>query len=471
MAPKVPANKNKKRKSVMEPGQGSSGIEPNWELEQTNRYLFRDVAGYENYMFSFRNRSLSDCYYFDKATVTFRPQEDAKIIQYITHLNWHPVLSCTETYTEILTRIWYSNLRFNKEPFIISTWVCGQEIDLSLGNVAQWLGVPNEGEETYLLRGWTQLADGTSDQYKNWFDRNNRGGGKLYISSLPSLHRLLFVFINNILIPKATLKTNLEWGPMYYLRHFIQMDRTFNISYIILRHMCSPLSSRVASLPYAHLIHKILRAIGIAIPDDQPVHSPKHLVNHLTRIGWILGDSESGLRRYEPDRREINDWIFAENALPNQYWNPEEVPQEQVNQEQAPPYNPENVVYPPMEQFVLPQGPQSQLEFLCSELYAQRLDSQVMKRELKQLRLRTNRNYREIGLLRESQASLTKRFIDQYGVGSTSESQPNPPTQQGGNEDEELNLDGLNDDEILDDDQDDEELQDDGMGNDDIPNE
>jgi hypothetical protein len=74
-------------------------------------------------------------------------------------------------------------------------------------------------------------------------------------------------------------------------------------------------------------------------------------------------------------------------------------------------------------------------------------------------------------LLRESQASLTKRFIDQYGVGSTSESQPNPPTQQGGNEDEELNLDGLNDDEILDYDQDDEELQDDGVGNDDIPNE
>ena len=118
-----------------------------------------------------------------------------------------------------------------------------------------------------------------------------------------------------------------------------------------------------------------------------------------------------------------------------------------------------------MEQFALPNGPQAQMEFLCCELYAQRLDTQFMKKELKQIRLRTNRNYREIGLLRESQASLTKRFIDQYGVGSTSESQPNPQPQQGGNEDEELNEDGLNDDEILDDDQDDEELQDDGVGN------
>jgi len=235
--------------------------------------------------------------------------------------------------------------------------------------------------------------------------------------------------------------------------------------------MCSPLTSSVATLPYAHLIHKILRAIGIAIPDDQPLQTPTHLVNRLTMIGWVLGHSESGLRRFEPDGREVNDWIFAPNALPNQYWNPEEVPQEQINQEQAPPYNPQNVVYPPMEQFVLPEGPKAQMEFLCYELYAQRLDSQLMKKELRQIRLRTNRNYREIGLLRESQGSLTKRFIDQYGVGSTSESQPNPPTQQGGNEDQELNEDGLNDEEILEDDQDDEELQDDDADNDDIPNE
>ena len=124
-----------------------------------------------------------------------------------------------------------------------------------------------------------------------------------------------------------------------------------------------------------------------------------------------------------------------------------------------------------MEQFVLPKGPKAQMKFLCYELYAQRLDSQLMKKELKQIRLRTNRNYREIGLLRESQASLTNRFINQYGVGSTSDSQPTPQPQQGGNEDEELNEDGLNDDEILEDDQDDEELQDDGGGNDDIPNE
>ena len=93
-----------------------------------------------------------------------------------------------------------------------------------------------------------------------------------------------------------------------------------------------------------------------------------------------------------------------------------------------------------------------------------------------QIRLRTNRNYREIGLLRQSQSSLTNRFINQYGVGSTSDSQSIPQPQQDGNEDQELNEDGLNDEglndeEILEDDQDDEELQDDDAGNDDVPNE
>ena len=74
-------------------------------------------------------------------------------------------------------------------------------------------------------------------------------------------------------------------------------------------------------------------------------------------------------------------------------------------------------------------------------MYAQRLDSQEMKKEMKQIRARVNRNYKELSLLRESQQSLTQRFINQYGVGSSSPPQPIPQPQQGVNEDGDDDID------------------------------
>lgn len=90
MTPRKATGKINKKKARLgsEEGQGSGGnLEPNFEFNQSNQYLFRDIQGYENFMFLFKNRSLSDCYYSDKATVTFRQPEDDKIIAYITHCN------------------------------------------------------------------------------------------------------------------------------------------------------------------------------------------------------------------------------------------------------------------------------------------------------------------------------------------------------------------------------------------------
>ena len=98
------------------------------------------------------------------------------------------MLTCTHS-TKILWPQRQKGCQSQDTSFMLTTWICGQEIALSLGNIAAWLEVPNEGEETYLLRGWTQMALGTADQYKTWFDRNNRGVAPVYVSNLPSLHR------------------------------------------------------------------------------------------------------------------------------------------------------------------------------------------------------------------------------------------------------------------------------------------
>ena len=159
-------------------------------------------------------------------------------------------MTCFEPYTQLLTRTFYANIKTSDEPFRITSWVGGKELVLSLNNVAQWLEVENDGEETYPLRSWPLYADGTSNDYKKWFDRNYISGSSIYVSHLPSLHRLLFLFINNILMPKVTIKTNLEWGPMYFLRHLIQLDgKSINIPYIFLRHISGHFQPRSILCP------------------------------------------------------------------------------------------------------------------------------------------------------------------------------------------------------------------------------
>jgi len=84
MAPKKQACKKRAR---LEKGQTSANapIVPSWDIEETNKYLFRDMEAYENYVGTFQHRKLAKCYYFDKSTVTFSPREDNKILEYIGH--------------------------------------------------------------------------------------------------------------------------------------------------------------------------------------------------------------------------------------------------------------------------------------------------------------------------------------------------------------------------------------------------
>jgi len=79
---KIMSQKNKKRARVGEIGQSSNSvIEPNFELDHDNRYLFRNLEAYENFTGQFEDRDLCECYFFNKATVTFYQREDAKTIE------------------------------------------------------------------------------------------------------------------------------------------------------------------------------------------------------------------------------------------------------------------------------------------------------------------------------------------------------------------------------------------------------
>ena len=452
MAPKLSKlNILRKKRSRNDAGQSSATeIEQDTNIYRSNTYLFRNPIAHTNFMGQFSDRKLSNCYYFNKASVTFSFPEDDKIIGFIRHWPWENLITCDEPYSEMITKTFYCNLTFSEDPFLVKSYVCGREIILSLDNVANWLGLVNEGEKAYLLRNWPELALESSDHYKTWFARRNFGVKPLYASSLPSLHRLLFLFVNNILIPKATIKSNIERGPMYYLRHLISMDeKRFNIPFIILRHMIACYSSSVANLPYGHLIHRMIRLHGITVPSHLIQNEPNHLLDILPKHGWVKSVSGSGLPMIKPDIRPINDWINAPNALPNQYWDP---------YEEESPAQPEQPPIPPMAQDELPQGAENQLAWIVQHMQEYQIannnqftainnDLKILKSRSRKIHIQGRKNAEAIYDIDLTTSELARRFVKQYGASSgASTSAPHIPSEDDDDEDDEEGDEGDDDD-------------------------
>ena len=86
----------------------------------------------------------------------------------------------------------------------------------------------------------------------------------MYLTDIPGLHRVAFLLVNNILTPKSTIKTNIENGALFYMRHMIAMDGIeINIPWVLIRHMKKAYSNSKDSLPYGDLIHHLLIDQGI----------------------------------------------------------------------------------------------------------------------------------------------------------------------------------------------------------------
>ena len=123
MAPKI----SNKRTRDGGPGESSNTPRPNLRLERENRYLFRDVSAFTNFLGRFQHRELTQCYFFTKLQPIQEP-ESTKIDQYINHYNWKSIIECQDEYTVILTRAFYANLVVKKKPFRVTSYIGGKEI-------------------------------------------------------------------------------------------------------------------------------------------------------------------------------------------------------------------------------------------------------------------------------------------------------------------------------------------------------
>ena len=115
-------------------------ILPSFRPSRENRYLFRDYQAYNNFNGNYKNRKCSNCYFFDKSVISLPTLENNKLTSYIDHWNWGTLMTCQEPYTDLLTQVFYANLRFSSEPFHVSSYMCGQEIDISPAHIAEWFG-------------------------------------------------------------------------------------------------------------------------------------------------------------------------------------------------------------------------------------------------------------------------------------------------------------------------------------------
>jgi hypothetical protein len=244
---------------------------------------------------------------------------------------------------------------------------------------------------------------------------------------------------------------------MFFLRHLITLDqeKKFNLPFIILNHMKSALSSKVACLPYGHLIQRIIQMSANNSENDIPtspgllLQPPIHLIDLLTKYGWRQGISESALPLLKPDSRPINRWIIYPNARPNQYWdpnNPEPVPVE------LPQVGDANQVPPQAGQNDFPQAFTQQMAALVEQMRQMNENQGTMSKRIQRMSVRIKKNTEAIKSIDEVQTDLVKRCVRFFGSSNASTSQA--PQDDEDDEDDEDNEDDENEDGMDEDDDD-----------------
>ena len=258
-----------------------------------NRWLFRNEHAWTKYNGAFGStRTFAKGYYF------FLPQDHEMSEWERKFLNdridfWklRKFISLDGKGSENTTRLFYANMEpLPGNEFDFTTVLYKFVITITPAIVAAALDLDNEGEEIYPFRNWPK--DAKENEYKQWITGiGDVHGRKLYCSHLPAVHWLLFVIINNILLPKSQIKTNLESGTIYLLRHLLEMDKKINVPYLIVSHMLQAGKDKVMSLPYSHILLHLIAQSHRPLP---PHVESENLLRYLPKFRWVSQDRDNG---------------------------------------------------------------------------------------------------------------------------------------------------------------------------------
>lgn len=297
------------------------------DVNQRNRYLFKDKKAYERFENEFgSDRPISECCHFSLQSMNTMSHWERDFLQErIDYWGWRDLIEMEGVGYDIVTRLFYANMDdiSNEETIAFKTKMFGQHITINPTILASALNIKQEGEQTYSFPDFPELAN--ESEYRSWFaDNSDSGKGEpMSASHLPGVHLLLFFFINNILFCESTIKYNLEKGVMYLLKHLLCMDRKFDICYIVVKHMLQVRNTMNSSLPYSHLIAQLIAMFcGKCFPLGNRVISV-NLAGKMTKYGWDKTVSEDGIVIWTPkNNKPVNTWIRMPGAVINQYYDP-----------------------------------------------------------------------------------------------------------------------------------------------------
>ncbi|KAJ4810455.1 Pol [Rhynchospora pubera] len=340
MAPKTATNKRSKRNPK---GASSSNppVQPDqpipmdippvpvdWTLTSSNNYLFKDSVSYMHFcQYRDVNRECSECFYFEHPYGVYHlnPRELTWIKERIEYWNMAGLLAHSQPYNPSLIKLFYANLTmtWTEGHPTANSYVLGRHISITEETLANLLSLDNDNLEIYIHANWPRELPPYDEYHRFFYCWRNFTARQFTATELPALHRLLFLFINNIITPKATIKTNVEQFAVFLLRSLLEMNQKVNLPYIMLAHMARVDSSSRFSFPYAHTIQTILIENGI--PLDTPlwgepvpenaIATPENLMAHLNVTGWTAQDDNSIV----PGAFHRNNYIFRPNATINQY--------------------------------------------------------------------------------------------------------------------------------------------------------
>ena len=288
-----------------------------------NRWIFRDPEAWTKYNGDFGDkRTIAKGLYFVMPSDHVMSEWEWKFLNdRLDFWKIKKLLTFGGKANETMTRLFYANMRkLPNNEIGFTTYVYMHTITITPATLAAAFDLENEGEEVYPFRHWPETADESENEYKIWITGiGDVHGRKLYCSHLPAVHWLLFIIINNCLLPKAGIKTNLESGVIYLLRHLLQMDKKINIPYLIVSHMLQVGRDKIMSLPYAHLLNHLVQRRDRVPP---PVIESENLLKYLPKFRWVSWVLDNGVTSWSPDDSAVNSWIKAEGAEINQYRDP-----------------------------------------------------------------------------------------------------------------------------------------------------
>ena len=320
MAPVNPPPWNKKRSKT----QARKSVRVTYEEEtlnpvSSNKFLFKNTHSFRRYTKDFANKKISGTFYFrEEETDKIEREEMDQIQGYIDHWKWRPLIECTQPYLDLVTKVLYSNMELISDPWGIKTYFGHIEITITMDTITQVLNIPQGEDKFYPFKEFPENM-GNFFEYKQWFGAVKQED---YISDtmLPAVHRVAYLFINNILTPKKDVKNVMEMNSIFCLKHLLNKELDLNIPFIIISHMWKAACSKTDSLPYPHILDLILDHYDIHFTSGQEVYqTPVNLVSKLHAKGWV---KQGNWWRPNP-KDPVNEWIRHPNAKINQYTDPE----------------------------------------------------------------------------------------------------------------------------------------------------